>query len=189
MEYKKVLKFLEIISLVFIVISILEIVYIILFNFTEFNFSGNSILLIEFIYSGSIIPLAGTILWIFLNVSMVCFLLVSLFLYKISISKKIKSRPLAQYMVVIGMVILIAGLIKLNYLVLLGKVKLTPISGPPIKFQDALYDLYITPLMPGIFWVFFISVDCCFMIGALSITAIGIKYTLLQENQESSTSS
>ena len=188
MEYKKVLKFLEIISLVFIVISILEIVYIILFNFTEFNFSGNSILLIEFIYSGSIIPLAGTILWIFLNVSMVCFLLVSLFLYKISISKKIKSRPLAQYMVVIGIVILIAGLIKLNYLVLLGKVKLTPISGT-IKFQDALYDLYITPLMPGIFWVFFISVDCCFMIGALSITAIGIKYTLLQENQESSTSS
>lgn len=188
MEYKKVLKFLEIISLVFIVISILEIAYIILFNFTEFNFGGNPILLIEFIYSGSIIPLAGTILWIFLNVSMVCFLLVGLFLYKISKSNKIKSRALAQYMVVIGMVILIAGLIKLNYLVLLGKVKLTPTSGT-IKFQKALYDLYITPLMPGIFWVFFISADCCFMIGALFITAIGIKYTLLQENQESSTSS
>ena len=187
MEYKKVLKFLEIISLVFIVISILEIAYIILFNFTEFNFGGNPILLIEFIYSGSIIPLAGTILWIFLNVSMVCFLLVGLFLYKISKSNKIKSRPLAQYMVVIGMVILIAGLIKLNYLVLLGKVELTPISD--LTFQDALYDLYITPLTPGIFWVFFISADCCFMIGALFITAIGIKYTLLQENQESSTSS
>ena len=91
-------------------------------------------------------------------------------------------------MVVIGMVILIAGLIKLNYLVLLGKVKLTPTSGI-IKFQNALYDLYITPLTPGIFWVFFMAADCCFMIGALFITAIGIKYTLLQENQESSTSS
>jgi len=188
MEYKKVLKFLEIISLVFIVISILEIVFIILFNFTEFNFGGNSILLAEFIYSGSISPLAGTILWLILNVSMVCFLLVSLFLYKISKSTKIKSRSLAKYMVVIGMVILIAGLIKLNYLVLLGKIKLTPISGT-IKFQEALYDLYITPLMPGIFWVFFISADCCFMMGGLFVTGVGIKYTILQDNQESSTNS
>ena len=184
MEHKKVLKFLKIMGIIFVTLSVINIVFIIILNFTEFNFVGSSVLLAEFIYFGNLIPLSGTILWIFLNISMICFLLLGLFIYKLSVKDKIQSRSLAKYLVVIGMVLLINGLIKLNYLVLLGKVKLSPTSGS-IAFQSALYDLDITSLIPAVIWVFFISADCCFMIGALFITATGIKWTLLQEETDS----
>ena len=187
MKQKKVLKFLSIVASIFVILSILEITYIILFNFTEFNFNGSSILLHEFIYSASIIPLSGTLLWLFLMISMFCFLILGIFMYKVTINKKIESRPLAKFMVVMGMVILLTGFVKLNYLVLLGKTKLSPISIPDsITFQSALYDLYITPLIPALFWTFFISVNCYILMAGLIITAFCIKWTLLQEEAENS---
>ena len=84
------------------------------------------------------------------------------------------------------MAFLIAAFIELNYIVLLGKSNLTPVSGT-IDFQRAIYDLDITPLMPAVVWVFFISVSCCFLIGSLFITAVGIKWTLLQEEGDEQT--
>lgn len=187
MEQKKVLKFLKIVASIFIILSILEIAYIILLNFTEFNFNGSSILLHEFIYSASIIPLSGTLLWIFLMISMFCFLILGIIMYKVAINNKIESRALAKFMVVMGMVILLTGFVKMNYLVLLGKTKLSPISIPDsITFQSALYDLYITPLIPALFWWFFISVNCYILMAGLIITAFGIKWTLLQEEAENS---
>ncbi|MFX1302015.1 MAG: hypothetical protein ACFFBV_05940 [Promethearchaeota archaeon] len=185
MEYKKVLKFVEIVGSIFIIISIIEIAYIILLNFTQFNIDGTSLMLSEFIYSASIIPLSGTILWLFLNASMVCFLILGIFMYKIASDKNIESNPLAKFLVVNGMVILLVGFVKMNYLVLLGKEKITTLSGS-IPFQTALFDRNITPLMPGIFWTFFISVNCAILITGLAVTAVGIKWTLLKEQAEKS---
>jgi len=183
MEYEKVLKFLEIVGSIFIILSIIEIAYVILLNFTQFNLDGNSLLLSEFIYSASIIPLSGTILWLFLNASMFCFLILGIFMYKIASDKKIESSPLAKFLVVIGMVILLVGFVKMNYLVLLGKENITTISGS-IAFQFALFDPNITPLMPAIFWTFFISVNCAILFAGLAVTSVGIKWTLLKEQAE-----
>ena len=185
MEYKKILKFLEIVSIIFIILSLIEFAYMILFNFTEFNFYGNSIFLYEFIYSSNIMPLSGRLLWVFLIISVFCFLILGIFLYKTVIKKKIESRSLAKFMVVVGMVILLTGFVKMNYLVLLGKTKLS-LNSDSIAFQSALYDLYITSLAPAALWGFFISVICCFLTLGLIITALGIKWTLLQEESENS---
>ena len=185
MEYKKVLKFLEIVGSIFIILSIIEIAYVILLNFTQFNLDGNSLLLSEFIYSASIIPLSGTILWLFLNASMFCFLILGIFIYKIGSEKNIESSPLAKFLVVNGMIILLVGFVKMNYLVLLGKENITTISGS-IAFQFALFDPNITPLMPAIFWTFFISVNCAILFAGLAVTAVGIKWTLLKEQAEKS---
>jgi hypothetical protein len=70
----------------------------------------------------------------------------------------------------------------MNYLVLLGKTKLS--TG--VSFQTALYRSDITPLMPAIFWGFFISVNCFLLITPLIITAFGIKWTLVIEELETS---
>ncbi len=183
MEHRKIQKFIEIIGSIIIILTLIEISYIILLNFTEFNFSGDSMFLYEFVYSASILPLSGTILWILVNFSIVSFLIIGIFLVKIANNNNIESRPLAKYMVVIGMVILMAALVKMNFLVLFGKVNLTTISCS-IAFQTALYDLYITPIIAAVFWVFFISFNCYFLISGLFITGFGIKWSILQEPAE-----
>jgi hypothetical protein len=71
----------------------------------------------------------------------------------------------------------------MNFLVLLGKTDVSTFYGP-ISFQSVLYDLDITPIMSGVFWIYFISVNCALMIAGLALTAIGIKWSLLIENPE-----
>ncbi|UCD00669.1 MAG: hypothetical protein JSV23_07195 [Promethearchaeota archaeon] len=183
MEYKKVLKFLEIVGSIFIILSLVEIAYIILLNFTQFYLDGIFLQLSDFIYTASIIPLSGTFLWLFVNISMFCFLILGIFMYKIASNKTIESSPLAKLLVVIGMVILLGGFIKMEFLVILGKTNITTISGS-IAFQSALFDPIITPIIPAIFWIFFISVNCAILITGLAVTAVGIKWTLLHEKIE-----
>ena len=180
MNHKKMIKFLKIIGILFMSVSVIEIALVISLNFTEFDLSGTPILLSEFIYGSSYISLRGTILWLFLIISMVIFLIAGFFIFKTANKNAIESKSLAKLMIVIGMVILIGALVKMNYLVLLGKTKLS--TG--VSFQTALYRSDITPLMPAIFWGFFISVNCFLLITPLIITAFGIKWTLVIEELE-----
>lgn len=185
MEHRKVLKFLQIIGVIFIIVSLVEIVFIIVMHFTPFTLNGDSILLSEFIYAAEIVPLSGTLLWIFLIIASVCFLILGFFMYKIILSKTIESWPLAKYMVVLGMVILLGGFVKMNFLVLLGKINIDTISGP-IRFQSAIYSLTYTPIMVNFLWIFFILINCSILIAGLCVTASAIKWTLIMEQTENS---
>ncbi len=182
MKYEKVLKFLKIIGSIFMLISFVEIVFIILLNFVYFTIDGDSYLLAEFVYSSSIFPFSGTILWLFLISSMVCYAIIGFFMLRVGSKTSIESIPLAKFLVVIGMVVLLAGFVKMNYFVLLGKTRITS-TITTITFQNALYNMNITPIMPAIIWVCFMSINIALLISGLVITAIGIKYTLLQEQE------
>ncbi|KKL99985.1 hypothetical protein LCGC14_1808920, partial [marine sediment metagenome] len=54
----------------------------------------------------------------------------------------------------------------------------------PIRFQAALYDFNITTIIPAIFWTYFISANCAYIILGIVIAAIGIKWNLLIEQSE-----
>ncbi|MFX0001499.1 MAG: hypothetical protein ACFE9Q_16260 [Candidatus Hodarchaeota archaeon] len=185
MKYEKVLKFLKIVGSIYIIISLVEIVFIILLNFVYFNLDGDSFLLAEFIYSSTIFPLEGTVLWFFMIFAVIFYFTIGFFMFKVASRDNIESIPLAKFLVVIGMVVLLAGFVKMNYLVLLGKTKITS-TLTTISFQSAFYNMNITPIMPAIFWIFFISANTYFLLVGLVITAVGIKYTLLQEQEEKS---
>ena len=162
-------------------VSIVEIAFIITLHFTEFeNLNVSSILLSELIYGSPYISYIAAILWLFLIISIVCYFIVGFFIRRMGKNIKIKSLSLAKLMVFFGMIILIGGLIKMNYLVVLGNTKITTLLGP-ISFQSSLYRSDITPLYSGIFWVYFIAANCCYLISGLAITATGIKWTLLME--------
>ncbi|MHA2006843.1 MAG: hypothetical protein ACXABO_04280 [Promethearchaeota archaeon] len=180
MEHKKVIKGLGIMGIIFMSLSITEIIFIVVMNFIEFDINGNSLILSEFIYGSTYISLTGTFLWLFLISSTVLFLIVGFCIFKVSKNDKIISKSLAKLIVVIGMVILIGAFIKMNYLVLLGKTKISTLSGP-IRFQAALYDFGITSIAPALIWVALISFNCTYMVAALVITGVGIKWSLLIE--------
>ena len=185
MKYEKVLKFLKIIGSIYITISSIEIVFTILLNFVYFNIDGNSFLLAEFVYSSTIFPFSGTILWLFVIISMILYAIIGFFMFKVASKNNIESIPLAKFLVIIGMIVLLGTFVRMNYLVLLGKTKITS-TITTISFQTALYDMVITPIMPAIFWVFFLSMNVVFLLNGLTITAVGIKYTLQQEQAKNS---
>ncbi|MHA2036685.1 MAG: hypothetical protein ACW98X_09650 [Promethearchaeota archaeon] len=185
MDHKKIIKFLKIIGLIIVCLSVIEIVFIILLNFTEFDLNGSLILLSEFIYGSSYVSLTGTVFWLIFIISMFMFLILGFYIFKTAKNNKIESKSLAKLMIVLGMVSLLGALIKMNYLVLLGKTPLFfPLPVGTTVFQTALYSLDITPLIAAIFWNFFISVNCFLMIISLIITAFGIKWTLDIEQLE-----
>lgn len=183
MKYEKVLKFLEIVGSTFIIISIIELAYIVILNFTPFILDGNTLLLSEFVYSSTIFPFSGTLLWLFMIISMVCFLILGIFIFKISLKKNIESIPLAKLIIIVGMVGLLAAFVKMDFLVLLGKTKITS-TFTTIRFQSALYSPTITPYSATLFWIFFLSVNTFYLLLGLCITAVGIKWSLLQEEAE-----
>jgi hypothetical protein len=183
MKYEKVLKFLEIIGTIYMIVSLIEIASMIILNFTQFVLDGNPYLLSEIVYFSNIFPLSGTFLWFFVNISVVFYLIMGIYLFKISRKNNIESIPLAKLIVVLGMIILLGGFVKMNYLVLLGKTRITT-SFTIISFQTALYDPLTTAFMPAVFWIYFISLNCFYLLSGLMITAVGIKYTLLQEQAE-----
>ncbi|MFX1499562.1 MAG: hypothetical protein ACFFDH_01205 [Promethearchaeota archaeon] len=182
MKHEKILKFLRIVGLIFIVISLVEIVFFIVIHFTPFNLDGDSLLLSEFIYISDMISLSGTLLWFFLIISMVSYLILGIFMYKKILSKSFESGALAKYMIIIGMVILLGGFVKMNFLVLLGKIRIKMVSDS-VRFQTALYDSAITPIFPAIIWIIFISINCYTLIIGLCVTGIAIKWVLLQEEE------
>ena len=183
MEHKKVSKFLEIIGYIFMSLSIIEIYFVIALHYISFDIDGSQIPLSELIFSSNYFSLTVSVLWIFLIISMGCYAIVGFVMFKTFKNNKIKNELLAKLMVVFGMVILLGAFVKMDYLVLLGKTDISRLSGD-ISFQSALYDFDITPIFPAISWIYFISTTCCFMIAALIITTLGIKWTLLIEKPE-----
>jgi hypothetical protein len=179
MEHRKVLKFLEIMGFIVMSVSALEVVFFITLNFTPIeNIISSPILLSEIIYGSSYIPYLTTILWFFLIISIAIYFVVGFFLRSTGKNNKIQSASLAKLVVLIGMVILMGGMVKLNYLVLLGRTRITTLLGP-VTFQSAMYRFDISPLSAGIFWLYFIVANCIYLIAALVITATGIKWTIL----------
>jgi len=187
MEYKAVVKAIEIISAYLIILSIMELVFIISLLFTEVNVFPEILPLQEVIFSSDFIDISGSILWIFLIICMVFFLILGIHMLRFALNNKIESKSLAKYLVLLGMVILLGAFVKMDYLVLLGKTKIDTVLGS-IPFQTALYDSTITPLIAAVFWVFFISVIICFLITGLIVATAGIKWTLLIEREKPSNS-
>jgi hypothetical protein len=187
LEHKTIVKAIEIISAYLIILSIMELVFIVLLLLTEVNVSPEILPLQELIFSSDFIDISGSILWVFLIICMVFFLILGIHMLRFALNNKIETKPLAKYLVVLGMVLLLGGFVKMDYLVLLGKTEIETALGS-MPFQSALYDNNITPLASGVIWVFFISVIICFLITGLIVTTAGIKWTLLIEREEPSKS-
>ncbi|MFX1456856.1 MAG: hypothetical protein ACFFDB_15890 [Promethearchaeota archaeon] len=183
MDHRKIVKFLKIIGLIFICLSIIEIVFVILLNFTEFDLNGTPVLLSEFIYGSSYITLTGTILWLFNIFAIILFLILGFFIFKTAKVNTIHDKSLAKLMIVMGMMILLGAFVKMFYFVILGKTPVSTGSGT-VTFQTALYSPDITTLTPAILWIFFMSVNTYSMIIGLIITVFGIKWTLQIEALE-----
>jgi hypothetical protein len=185
MDQGKIIKGMKLAAIVFVVVSIIEIIFVLIMGFTPVNINNETVTLTAVIFNPVIVPAEGMLFWIFMIVLMCFYLVLGLVFFKLSIRKEINSKVLAKYLTVLGMLVLIMTFVRIEYYILLAK---TPISYTtaftPPTFQSLLYSHNITPFIVVILWIFFMSVSCFYLIIGLIISAGALKWQLEIDKSE-----
>ena len=173
---KGVSKYLRFFSLSFIVVSIIELITVVVFHATELNV-GKKMIVQEVLFTSGLFPLSGTIKWILLILLMCCFLLFGIVLHKVAKIDENKIRVLSRQLIVMGVFILIACYVELEYIMLLSNTEIL-VNAELITFETALYNPSITPFFAAIMWISFTGVVCGYLVFGLIITSGGIQWSL-----------
>ncbi len=172
---------LMIISCTFVILSVLELIFLLILSLTEININNENILILDLLFDGNFVPIEGLCLFIFIAILPFCFLIFGFMLFKIALTKDIDNMILAKYLSKIGLFILIATFIKVEFYLLLSKVQVNYNSN---TFQSLLYSHDIVPITAAMIWMFFSGVFCSHLVGALVIAGGGLKWRLDQERKE-----
>ena len=168
-----------IVSFTFIGASVIELVFSMILALTELSLDEGNMILGSLIVNLDLMPLETIFLWLFLQLIICFFLILGITLLLVITKKQVPNDVMAKYLVLTGILILILSFIKLEYIVLLGK---TEINGL-ITFENALYDLSISPAYAAVMWIFYTAVVCSYLIIGLVVAAVGLQWTLESEKK------
>ncbi|NVM17093.1 MAG: hypothetical protein HWN80_05205 [Candidatus Lokiarchaeota archaeon] len=186
MERKAVLKWLKIFSMIFLILSIVELLDLILFSsLITLNLDGSQYTIFSVIFQLDFMAIHAMLLWIILLCVISSFIVLSFSIFKVAKKNKIENYILAKFLLLIGLFLIIGGFIKTNFIILLGNSTInTGIT--TITFQDALYTPTITPLFGILMWIYFTVVISCFLVSGLIFGGIGLKWMLLIQEEQAS---
>ena len=191
MEREAVLKWLKIFSVIFLILSIVELLDLILFSsLITLNLDGSQYSIINLIFQSGFMTIHSMLLWIILLCVICLFIVLSLSIFRVAKKNKIENYILAKFLLLIGLFLIIGGFIKTNFIVLLGNSNINTSITPVNKFQNALYAPTITPTIFGaIMWIYFTVVISSFLVSGLIFGGIGLKWMLLIQEESSSNQS
>ncbi|NVM46206.1 MAG: hypothetical protein HWN79_14915 [Candidatus Lokiarchaeota archaeon] len=184
MERKAVLKWLKIFSIIFILLSVVELLDIIFFS-SLINLTLDSLQysIINIIFESGLMTPHAILLWIFLLCVICGFIVFSYSLFNVAKKDKIENRTLAKFLLLIGLFLIIGGFIKTSFIALLGNSTINTII--PDTLLNAINS---QSLLGSIMWYYFILVVSCFLISGLIFGGIGLKWMLLIQEEETSNS-
>ena len=185
MERKVVLKWLRIFSIIFFLLSVVELLDLILFStLINLTLDSSQYSIISIIFESGLMTPHAILLWIFLLCVICGFIVLSYSLFNIAKKDKIENRTLAKFLLLIGLFLIIGGFINTSIITLLGNSIINTI------IPDTLQTILNTQsLLGSIMWYYFSIVISCFFISGLIFGGIGLKWMLLiQEEEKSDTS-
>lgn len=180
MEFPFVKKICIIVAFIFVIMSILELLFSIILAFSTINLGGSPILISSLLLEFNYMPLEGLFLWVFLNVIIVFFLISGLILLRYVKKKEADDITMAKSLVIFGMMFLIVTFIKLEYIFLLNG---TEVNGN-YTFQEILYNPEITASYIPVLWIFYTAISCGYLIMGLVVPAISLYWVLQLEKSE-----
>ncbi|MFX0009127.1 MAG: hypothetical protein ACFE9R_02325 [Candidatus Hermodarchaeota archaeon] len=184
MEIKLVYKWLGIFGVAFCLITMVELIFNLLFSMTiTMNLNGDILPVGGLIFASGFMPIHAMLIEVILLCVILIFMALGAILFFISRKKKFQELNLAKYILMIGLFLIIGGFFKLTFLTFLEKTGITT-GTISIQFQDAIYTPSITPLFGAIIWMYFIGIACTFLISGVIFGAVGLKWILnLQETK------
>ena len=186
MERKVVLKWLSIFSVSFFILSIVELIDLIIFSTViSMDLDGQQFAILNVIFQSGFMSFHAPLLWVFLLCVICAFIALALSIFKVAKKQIIEDYNLANFMLLIGLFLIIGGFIKMSFIVLLGKITIST-GLTTITFQNALYTPTITPVIGAIMWVYFIVVVCSFLVSGLIFGGVGLQWMLLIQDESAS---
>lgn len=182
MEYSAIKKYLLPVSLIFIVVSVVEIINVFILLGTKLTIDGDSLTFAQFIADSTLLPTKALIVWILLMISSYLFCILGGLLYYLRSKENLDHLVMSKYLTTLGMLILLTSFIKLEYIILLAKTEV--LIADDLTFQLALYDLNIAPAYVAALWIYFYATVCCFLMFGLVVAASGLKWTLEIEKED-----
>ena len=185
MGHKKVLKGVKIIGVIFIAVSVVELVFALLMSLTPVIVNNESVALSTILVDSSFFPIEGIFFWTFLIMLICCYLVLGLAFIKLSMAQDLEVKTLTRYLSILGMLIMIMTFVKVEYHVLLDKTILTNINGSAtLSFQTFLYNTSITPLLVAVMWIAIMGIACGYLLIGLFVAASGLKFQIEIEKRE-----
>ena len=184
MERKAVLKWLKFFSIIFVLLSVVELLDLILFStIINLNLDGTPYTVANIIFQSGFMAVHATLLWVFLLFVICAFIAISFSIFTIAKKDTIENHTLAKFLLLIGLFLIIGGFIKTNFITLLGNSHInTGITNTTL--QNALYNPSITPLFGAIMWVYFTVVVSCFFVSGLIFGGVGLRWMLLIQEEK-----
>jgi len=185
LERKAVLKWLKIFSIIFILLSVVELLDLIFFStLINLTLDSSQYSIIHIIFESGFMDIHAILLWIFLLCVICGFIVLSYSIFNAAKKNKIENFTLAKFLLLIGLFLIIGGFIKTSFIALLGNSTINTI------IPDTLQNVILTQSLLGtIMWYYFTVVVSCFLISGLIFGGIGLKWMLLiQEEEETSNS-
>ena len=184
MERKAVLKWLKLFSIIFMLLSVVELLDIILFSsLINLTLDSSQYNIISIFFESGFMAIHAMILWIFLLCVICGFIVFSYSIFNVAIKNKIENRTLAKFLLLIGLFLIIGGFIKTSFITLLGNSTINTII--PDTFQNVVNS---QSLLGSIMWYYFTLVVSCFLISGLIFGGVGLKWMLLIQEEETSNS-
>jgi hypothetical protein len=118
----------------------------------------------------------AALLWIILLCIFIGYIVLSYSIFTVAKKNTIDNKILAKFLLLIGLFLIIGGFITMSFLVLLGNSTID--SGlTTVIFHNS-------SVIGGIMWTYFIFVVYCLLISGLIFGGIGLKWTLLIQEEE-----
>ncbi len=181
-KYSAICKSLIVLSVFFIASSIAELIVGLIFINIKLNFNGEKILIKDMLLTTDYLSIDGFFAVICLLIILCCYILLGIAFYIIGKRKSIEELLFAKHFLIIGMLLFILTFTKLEYLVILGNLKVS--IDENYTFQTALYskELGAYPI-GGALWFFFISVACEYCVIAIVTSGTALKWIIEIENK------
>ncbi len=179
MERKVVTKWLKIFSISFLILSLGGLIDFILFStIINVTLDSEQYTILAIIFQFGFMSFHAALLWIVLLSIFIGYIILSYSIFTVAKKNTLDDKILAKFLLLIGLFLIIGGFITMSFLVLLGNSTID--SGlTTIIFHNS-------SVIGGIMWTYFIFVVYCFLVSGLIFGGIGLKWTLLIQEEETS---
>ena len=181
-ERKAVLKWLKIFSVIFLLLSIVELIDLILVSsLINLNLDSVNYNIFSVIFQSGLMSIHAMLLWIFLLFVICGFIALSFSIFQVARKGSIENYTLAKFLLLIGLFLIIGGFIKTSFIVLLSNTNISTVV--PDTLQNTID---AQSLLGAIMWFYFTIAVSCFLASGLIFGGIGLKWMLLIQEEETS---
>lgn len=181
MEHKVVIKWLKIFSISFLILSLGGLIDFILFStIINVTLDSKQYTILAIIFQSGFMTFHAALLWIILLCIFIGYTVLSYSIFTVAKKNTLDDKILAKFLLLIGLFLIIGGFITLSFLVLLGT--------STIDTGLTTTILHNSSVIGGMMWTYFIFVVYCFLVSGLIFGGIGLKWTLLIQEEETSNS-